>query len=154
MARHGHLRPDVGHEVEAVPFGECIQTTTGERPDPGLDGRHSPGREDAAQEPSVQVVIWGVLEDEHAGGQLDVRLDDLEDRPLGRAIGRPVEETAFDVVVAAEGEEVVLLVVVEGRLVAHPLPDRVRIGVDVEVIGVVVDIRRHWPEPSRFVDKR
>ena len=36
--------------------------------------------------------------------------------------------------------EVELLVVVHGRLVTQALPDRVRIGVDLVVVGVVVDV--------------
>ena len=86
----------------------------------------------------MQVVVWRVLEDEHARRQLDPRLDDLDHRPLGRAVGLPVHEALLDVGVAAHGEELVLLVEVERRLVAQPLPHRVGVGVDVEVVGVVV----------------
>jgi hypothetical protein len=44
------------------------------------------------------------------------------------------------VVEAAQGEEVVALVVIEGPLVAQPLPDRVRVRVDLEVVRVVIDV--------------
>ena len=36
--------------------------------------------------------------------------------------------------------EVVALVVVDRRLVAEPCVDRVRVGVDLDVVGVVVDV--------------
>ena len=88
-----------------------------------------------------------VLEDQGAGRQLDVRLDDLEDAaPAGdEALG--VDEAAFDVVVAADRVEVVSLVVVERRLVPQPLEHRIRISVDVEVVRVVIDVR-HGASPS------
>ena len=71
---------------------------------------------------------------------LDARLDDLEHRALARDIGAPVDGAAFDVVESTDRVEVVLRVVVERRLVAHPLPHRVRIDVDREVVGVVGDV--------------
>ena len=49
-----------------------------------------------------------------------------------------VDQPALDVVVAAERVEVVLLVVVERRLLAQPAEHRVRVGVDVDVVRVVV----------------
>ena len=49
-------------------------------------------------------------------------------------------EAALDVVEAAQRVEVVALVVVERLLVAEPLPDRVRVRVDLEVVRVVVDV--------------
>ena len=58
--------------------------------------------------------------------------------PLAGAIRLPVDQAALHVVVATERVELVLLVVVERRFVAQPLPDRVRVGVDLEVVGVVV----------------
>ncbi len=107
-------------------------------PDLGLDGGQPARREDPAEQSAVQVVVGRVLEDEHARRHLDLGLDDLEHRPLGRAVGLPVDEGLLDVVVAAQRVEVVLLVEVEGRLVAQPLPHWVGVGVDVEVVGVVV----------------
>ena len=49
-------------------------------------------------------------------------------------------KAALDVVEAADGVEVVRLVVVERRLLPQAPEDRVRVGVDVEVVGVVVDV--------------
>ena len=86
----------------------------------------------------MQVVVGGVLEDEHAGRQLDPGLDELEDRALGRAVRLPLDEPALHVLVTAHRVEVVFLVEVERRLVAQSLPDRVGVGVDGEVVRVVV----------------
>ncbi len=74
------------------------------------------------------------------GGMLDVGLDQLEDRASARPVRLPVDQRALDVLEAAQREEVVLLVVVERRFVPQPLPDRMRIGVDLEVVRVVVDV--------------
>ena len=41
------------------------------------------------------------------------------------------------VVEAAQRVEVEPVVVVDGRLVAEPLPDRMRVGIDLVVVGVV-----------------
>ena len=61
--------------------------------------------------------------------------------PLAELYVLPVDEAAFDVFEAAQGIEVVPLVVVERLLVAQPLPHRVGVGVDLEVERVVVEIR-------------
>ena len=87
-----------------------------------------------------------VLEDDRAGRDLEVALDELEHRALGRAVGPPVHQAALDVVEAAERIEVVLLVVVERALVAQSPPDRIGVRVDLEVVRVVVEVgvgRRH-----------
>ena len=59
-------------------------------------------------------------------------------------VGVTVDQPALDVVVAAERVEVVLLVVVERRLVAEPAEHRVRVGVDLDVVRVVVHGIGHW----------
>ena len=139
---HGDLAAEVGDEVETAGADQRVQLAGREGADLGLDGRHAPGREDAAHEATVQLVVRRVLEDEQAWRQLRARLDDLEDRALGRAVRLPLPEAALHILVATHRVEVVLLVVIERRLVAQPLPHRVRIGVDPEVVGVVVELRR------------
>jgi hypothetical protein len=93
----------------------------------------------------VQVVDRRVLEDDRAARQFDVVLDDLldqlEDRALAGDVRLPIDRAALDVLEAAQGEEVVAVVVIERPLIAQSLPDRVRVGVDVEVVRVVVDVR-------------
>src|SRR5262249_21525949 len=80
-----------------------------------------------------------VLEEDHAGWELDVVADQLEQRAPGRAVSPPLGETRCHVLVATQGPELVLLVAIERRFVPHPPPDRMRISVDLEVVWVVVD---------------
>ena len=81
-----------------------------------------------------------VLEDDDAGRHLDVGLDQLEDPAASGDERVAVDRRALDVLVAAERVEVVRLVVVERRLLAEPAERRVRIGVDVDVVRVVVHV--------------
>src|SRR5205807_5857788 len=114
-------------------------------------------------DPAVHVVQWRILEEDAARRDLDVRLDDLEDRSATGPVRLPVDQSLLDVVETAEREEVVLLVVVERCSFAHPPPHRVGVGVDVEVIGIVIDalagdrhdfghasdlISRYWSNPA------
>ncbi len=50
-----------------------------------LDGGHLPGREDPREQAAVQVVVGRVLEDDRPGRDLDVGLDQLEQRALRRS---------------------------------------------------------------------
>ena len=136
---HRHRRAEVTHEVEAARTDERIERAGAELADLGLDGVHLLGREHARQQAAMDVVDRRVLEEDQPGRQLDVGANDLEDRPAARPVGLPVDQGAVDVGEAAQRVEVVLLVVVERRLVAQLLPDRVRIRVDLEVVRVVVD---------------
>ena len=74
------------------------------------------------------------------GRDLHAALDELEDRALGRAVGPPVDQGPLDVVEAAQRVEVVALVVVERRSSRSRLQHRVRVGVDLEVVRVVVQV--------------
>jgi hypothetical protein len=85
-----------------------------------------------------------VLEQEDPGRELDPGLDELDDRTAGRGELLPVHEGPLEVLVAAEGVEVVLLVVVERGLVPQTLPRRVGIGVDHHVVGVVLELNHEW----------
>ena len=114
---HRDLCAQVRDEIEAALPDEGVESPGRIPAHLRLDRSETPGREHAAQEPAVQVVIRRVLEDEHARRQLDARLDDLDDGALGRAVGLPLDAAPLDVGVAADREEVVLLVVVERRFV-------------------------------------
>jgi hypothetical protein len=85
-----------------------------------------------------------ILEDDRAGwhleGAFDDLLDELDQRALARDVRLPVDRATLDVLEPAQGEEVVLLVVIEGALVPQPLPDRIRVRIDVEVVRVVVEV--------------
>ena len=96
-----------------------------------------------------------VLEDEDARRHRDVRLDEFEDAAASGDVRRRVDKTAFHVLVAAHGIEVVRLVVVERCLLAQALEHRVRVGVDVDVVRVVVDAGvAHLDISSRGVNSR
>ena len=143
---HRHLGAEVGDEVEAAAADQRVEAAGAELAHLGLDRRHLAGGEHPRQQAPVEVVVGRVLEDDRPRRDLHAALDELEDRALGRAVGAPVDEAPLDVLEAAQRVEVVALVVVEGLLVAQAPPHRVRVGVDVEVERVVVDVglrRRH-----------
>ena len=75
-------------------------------------------------------------------GSRQVGADQFEHRSLAGDEGLPVARAGFDVLEAADRKEVEPFVAVQRHLVAHPLPDRVRIVVDLEVVRVVVDLFR------------
>ena len=95
-----------------------------------------------ARATSLRSFVWSgrVHHDHHRDVLVGLVGDDLEHDPVARHERLVVEQPAEHVVVATQGPEVVLLVVVDGRLVSEALPDRVRIGVDHVVVGVVVDV--------------
>jgi hypothetical protein len=101
----------------------------------------------------VLVVGRGVFEQDAAWRHLDARLDHLEDRAPAGDVGAPVDQSLLDVLEATERAEVVSLVVVKGRLVTHPPPNRIRVSVDLEVVRVVVQVDgkflRHRSPPGR-----
>jgi len=61
----------------------------------------------------VDVVDRRILEDQGAGRNVDVGLQNLDDHALGGAKGLPVDQRVVDVVESAQRVEVVFLVVVE-----------------------------------------
>ena len=138
---HRHLGAEILDEVEAAGADERIQALRAEPPHLRLEGVDLAGREQARQQGAVDPMTGRVLEDDHARRHLHVRLDQLEDRSAAGDEGLPVDQAPLDVVEPAQRDESVALVGVERPLVAKPLPDRVRIGVDLEVVGVVVHVR-------------
>ena len=111
-----------------------------ELPDLRFEGGHPVGREHPGHQAPVDGVHRRVLEDEHPRGHLDVGPDELDDAAPPGDEGLVVEVAALDVGEPADRVEVVGLVVVERRLLPQPAEDRVRVGVDVHVVGVVVHI--------------
>ena len=148
---HRHELAQVGDEVEAARADERVEHLGAEGPHLGLERLHLLRREDPGEQAAMEVVVRRVLEEDGPRRDLDVGLDDLEHRAAPRDVGLPVEHGGVDVVPAAQREELVLLVAVQRRLVAQPLPDRVRVGVDLEVVRVVVDLGLagdgHVPDP-------
>ena len=114
---HGHLGAEVRDEVEPAPPDQRVEAAGTELADLGLEVVDVPGGEHPGQQAAVDVVRRGVLEDDRARRQHDVGLDDLEQGALARDVGLPVLRAGVDVVEAAQGVEVVALVVVERALV-------------------------------------
>ena len=137
---HRHLGPEVGDEVELVGADEWVEAAGAELSDLGFERRHPVRREHPRHQSPVDGVHGRILEDEHTGRHLDVGPDQLEDAAPARDVGLRVEKATLDIVEPADGVEVVGLVVVERRLLPQPAEDRVRIGVDFDVVRVVVDV--------------
>ena len=132
--------------VERVEFDLAVA------PDLRLDGVHLARREHPRHQPAIGGVARRIVEDHHARRHLDVGLDQLEDRAVARDQPAVILQRRLDVVPTRDRPEVVLLVVVERLLVAHPLPHGIRIGVDLEVVRVVVEVggrRGHVRNPPR-----
>ena len=88
-----------------------------------------------------------IFEDEHARRKGDVRLDQLDDGASPGDVDLPIAQPTLDVLEAADGVEVVRLVVVERRLLAQPAEHRVRIDVDLDGVRIVVDVARAHEAP-------
>jgi hypothetical protein len=88
-----------------------------------------------------------VLEHDHAGREIHPGLDDLEDVAAAVRERLPVDQALLHVGVARQRPHVVAVVVVDRRLVPEPPERGVGVGVDGDVVGVVVDVagrlRRH-----------
>ncbi len=70
---------------------EWVERPLAELADLGLEGVHLPRREHPGHQRAVHVVVGRVLEEDDAGGDLDVGPDELEDRspcPTGRSPSR------------------------------------------------------------------
>ena len=89
---HRHLRAEVADEVETVAADKGIQTVSTEFADLGFEVADLARREHASQQFAVHVVDRRVLEDDHAGRNVDVGLDQLDDRAAGRAERLVVDE--------------------------------------------------------------
>ena len=100
--------------------------------------------EHPGQQLAVDVVDRWILEDEHARRDLDIGLDELDDRALGRAERLVVDQRLVDVGEAAQRVEVVLLVVVQRCFVAEPRGNRIGVGVDAR--RRTGRNRRRWPQ--------
>src|SRR6185312_8639952 len=79
-----------------------------------------------------------ILEEDDAGRQVDAAHDDVHGGASAGKVDLPIGQLVRDVLVPAQRIEVVLVVVVQRGFVTKPLPDRVRIVVDVEIERVVI----------------
>ncbi len=137
---HRHLRAEIGDEVEPVGTDQRIEALRTVVTDHRLECVDLPGREHPRQELAVDVVDRRVLENDRAGRNLDIGLDELDDRTARRAERLMVHQRLVHVGEAAQRVEVVLLVVVQRRFLTKPPERRVRIGVDADVVRVEVHV--------------
>src|SRR5208283_4137405 len=84
--------------------------------------------------------IGGSSKNDRPGRDVDIGLDDFQDRAPGRAEGLVIDKRVIDVTEPAQDVEVVLLVVVQRRFLAQPPKHRVGVGVQLDVVGVEIDI--------------
>ncbi len=110
---HRHLGAEIGHEVEPSRADERVEACRAELAHERFERVHLLRGEHAGQQSSVHGVYRRILEDDHAGWHLEVGFDQFEDRTAPGDVRVAVLEPALDVVVAADGKEVVPLVVVE-----------------------------------------
>ena len=129
------------HEVDLISADEGVEAARGELADQRLDGIHLAWRERTGEQIAADVVDRGVFEDQGAGRNLDVGLQNLDHHSPCGAEGLVVDQRMVDIVEPAQRVEVVFGVVVERCSVSQPLEHRVRVGVEVDIPRVVV-IRR------------
>ena len=92
----------------------------------------------------MYVVERRVFEEDDARRNLQTALDDVHGRPSTRSVGPKVRQLTCNVLEAAEGVELVLVVVVQRGFVPQPLPDRIGIVIDGEVERVVIHVGGGW----------
>ena len=143
MTRIGICAPKSAMKSKPSGPDERIEAVGAELADLGLELGHAPRREGTRQQAAVDGVGRRVLEDDHARGDVDVRLDDLEDGALARDVRLRVEESLLHVLEPADRQEVVGVVVVERRLFAQPSVHGIRVSVDLDAVHVVVDVVAH-----------
>ena len=134
-----NLHTELADDVELVPSDQRVQRANAVAADEGFEIEHASRREHACEQGSVRIVDGRILEEEDPWWDLDAGADDLQDRAAAGAVCVPVEKRGLDVVPPAQRVEVERLVPVQRRFVPEPAPGRVRIIVDVHVVGVVVD---------------
>ena len=91
--------------------------------------------------PPMPRMFWRIHEDHHRHVYRR-GADPVGRRTMRRTEGIGVEYGPKHVVIAAQRVELVPVVPVQGCFIPHPLPNRLRISVDLVVKGVIVEIFR------------
>src|SRR4051812_29365358 len=93
----------------------------------------------------TQLRVLRRVEEDDLAGTAEVVAHELQHRAARRAERARVAVRGFDIVVARQRVEVVRVVAVHGCFVPHPLPRRMRVGVELDVERIPVDGggRRH-----------
>ena len=142
MTVGGSSPANVVDVVELVLAVDGVEEVVAELRDRGLEVGDAPGRERAAHELAQLRVLGRVHHDHHRDARRAPRVIISSTDAVARHERLGVEQPVEHVVVAAQRVEPVLLVPVQRRFVAQPLPDRVRVGVDRVVVRVVVELGR------------
>ena len=126
-----HVGRDAGaevlHVVERAAADQAVEQVDAQGADVVLEELHAPRREGLGDQAPVAGVLRRVHEDHHL--HVDrIGRDHLHHRAVRRDERLGIAAEGVDVGEAAHGVEVVLLVVIEGLLVAQALPDGVRVG--------------------------
>ena len=87
----------------------------------------------------MDIVCGWVLENGDTRRHFDIALDQLQNRTPGRAEGLVVDQCPIDVSEPAQRIEVMLMVVVQRRFPTEPTEHRIGIGIEFDVVRVVVD---------------
>ena len=149
---HRHLGAEVDDEVEALVRNQRVEHVCAVRTDLRLERVHLLRGEDPGEHAAMRGVHGRVLHDEHPARRGVAGLDRLQHAAVRGAERVVVDEAALDVLEAAQRVEVVLLVVIERCFLAETPKHRVRIHVDVDVIGVEGDLalRRDAHREERY----
>ena len=139
---HGHLGPEIPYEIEPTGSDQGIEATATKLPDTRLERIHLARGEDAREKTPVSGMDGRVLEEKDSWRNRHTGADQFDDRPSPRDEGPVIRQAAAYILVTTQREEIVLLVVVERRFLAEAAKDGIRVCVDPDVVGVVVEITR------------
>ncbi len=137
----GHDCTELTDHVESVGTDERIESIDAELADVRFETRDLPGREHPRQQSAVDGVGRGVLENHDPRRHLHARLDDLQHAAPTRDECFALLQPTLDVRETTHRVEVMVLVVVERRLFTQALERWVRVGVDLDVVRIPVDVR-------------
>ncbi len=133
-------RREVLHVVERARSHVGVEQLGADGAHVVLERTHPAWRERPRHQGPNLGVVGRVEQDQHGVAAPRLRGHQLEHDPVVRAEALRVAARRLHVLVAAQRVEVVLLVVVDGRLVAQASPHVVGLGVDGGVVGIPVQV--------------
>ena len=149
-----HFGAEIIDEIEAPAFNQRVQRLGAKGADLRLQRVHLFGREHAGEQAAMHGVQRRVFEDENAGRDGHVLLDDLKNAAAAGDEGIAVEQAALDILVAAHRVEIILLVVIERRFLAQPGPGRIGVGEIFWIIRVPMAPQSHSQRSSQLLQCR
>ncbi len=137
---HWQHRRQLGDDIEPLETDQRIETADAVGAHLILEQRHAFRSEDPRQQPAMARMHGWVFPHDDACGYLNVGTQHIEQVAPAVREDLPVHQGLLDVFVTGKGPEVVPLVVVDRRLFTKPLVRRIGISVDVDVVGVEIDV--------------